>query len=116
MAQIRTALNLYYDDHTHYPTNTTPDCDNWNASAADFGATLGQDAATCYTEVLGTELTAGTRPYLGSVPKDPRNVDNLITTQPQLIYRYVSNPAGTEYAIVYQLEENPGVDQVMRGW
>jgi prepilin-type N-terminal cleavage/methylation domain-containing protein len=116
MAQIRTALNLYYDDHTHYPTNTTPDCDNWNASAADFGATPNQAGATCYSEVLGTELTAGTRPYLGSIPKDPRNTDNLEAVSNQLLYRYVSNPSGSEYAIVYQLEENSGVDQVIRGW
>lgn len=117
MAQIRTALNLYYDDHFGYPTSSaSPDCDNWNAAAPDFGATLNQDGADCYLQVMGTALTGGTRPYLGSAPRDPRNLDNLLTTNPQFIYRYVSNPTGSEYAIVYQLEENPGVDQVIHGW
>jgi len=121
MAQIRTALNLYYDDHLGYPTSAaSPDCDNWVATEP-YGATLDQAGADCYSLVLGPALTGGTRPYLGSLPKDPRNPGNQIATQGQFIYRYVSNnPSNSlyasEYAIAYQLEENPGVDQIIRGW
>lgn len=118
MAQLRTAMNLYYDDHNGYPASN-PRC-TWVA-AAPHGATFDQDGADCYSEVgtdpatsLSEALVASTtRQYLGSMPKDPRNTGNTAATN-EYFYRYVSD--GRDYAIIYRLEEQPGVDQVMRGW
>jgi len=114
MAQIRTALNLYYDNNLRYPTSV--DCDNFVADPAPYGATRDDVGANCYTTVLGAALTGGTRPYLGSIPKDPRNPSNLITFSDNYIYRYAADPTGSEYVIAYRLEEDAANDQFIRGW
>lgn len=111
MAQLRTALNIYYDDMQKYPT-----CDHWDETRADFGATPDANGANCYTQQVTTALAGGSRPYLASMPRDPQNPDNNPTKSAALLYRYVSNSTGLQYALVYQLEEKPGVDQVTRGW
>lgn len=109
MAQIRTAMNIYYDDKMAYPV-----CGTWDP-VAPFGAPIDQQAsADCYFVTLNTALTGGVKPYMGSMPKDPRNVDNKITTEPNFLYRYVSD--GRSYALIYRLEEEPTIDQVIRGW
>ncbi|MBI4812638.1 prepilin-type N-terminal cleavage/methylation domain-containing protein [Candidatus Falkowbacteria bacterium] len=111
-AQLRTALNLYYDNNNRYPI-----CDHWNEGRADFGATPDNNGAGCYNTQLSNDLTGGSRPYLASMPKDPRNPTNSPAVSASLLYRYVSNGDGSQYALVYQLEEQQiGVDQVMRGW
>lgn len=111
MAQIRTALYLYYDDNEHYPI-----CGIWNATSADFGATPTTAGAQCYTGALATGLSSGSRPYMAQMPKDPKNTTNDPSVSAASLYRYVSMADGSEYALVYQLEENPGVDRVLRGW
>lgn len=111
MAQIRTALNIYYDDFKRYPV-----CDNWDTGRTDFGATPDVAGADCYNANLATALTSGTRPYMMDEPKDPKNSANNPAVSSVYLYRYVSNTDGSEYALVYQLEEAPGIDQVMRGW
>src|SRR3989344_5703822 len=111
MAQIRTALNIYYDDNEAYPG-----CGTWNDTAPDFGATVNDAAdggAGCYIGALNIALTSGSRPYLGSMPKDPKNPNNLVSIDPVYAYRYVSD--GTQYAIVYRVEDNTNL-QVFRGW
>lgn len=111
MAQLRTALNLYYDDNNYrYPA-----CGTLDILATDFGATVGTGAgtgSTCYSTILASALTSGTRPLMDRIPEDPRNPTNDSVVDPIHIYRYVSD--GSEYAIVYTLEESG--QQVMRGW
>ncbi|HBI97092.1 MAG: Type II secretion system pseudopilin OxpG [Candidatus Falkowbacteria bacterium GW2011_GWC2_38_22] len=111
MAQIRTALGLYYYDNNKYP-----ECGTWDDLRVDFGATIGDavgDGSDCYIW-LGTILTAGARPIIQQMPLDPQNNNNKAATDPVHIYRYVTDPGGTQYAMVYTLEE--GGETVFRGW
>lgn len=111
MAQIRTALNIYYDDHIEYPA-----CGTWNGNAPDYGATANDSAnggAGCYIGALNTALTSGPKPYLGSMPRDPKNQNNLASVDSTYVYRYVSD--GTQYAIAYRVEDDVNL-QVFRGW
>ncbi|MFA6393927.1 MAG: prepilin-type N-terminal cleavage/methylation domain-containing protein [Patescibacteria group bacterium] len=103
MAQMRTAMNLYYDDHSSFPV-----CGTFNSGAADFGAT-----DVCWSGTLATALTSGTKPYMAEMPEDPRNQNNDPVVSAVYIYRYASN--GTEYAITYRLEEVTDL-KVIRGW
>ena len=112
MAQLRTAMNIYYDDNQRYPK-----CggDRWH-EGGDFGATPDNNGANCYNGQLTADLSGGSRPYLVPMPRDPQNPDNNPAKSASLLYRYVSDPGGLQYALVYQIEDNPGVDQVIRGW
>ena len=103
MSQMRTALNLYYDDELGYPI-----CGTWSGTSEDFGAT-----ADCYNGALTTALSGGTRPYMANIPTDPKNPTNSPSQSATYLYRYVSN--GSEYAITYRLEESTAL-QVIRGW
>lgn len=110
MAQLRTALYLYYDDNLGYPL-----CGNWDDLVADFGANAGDaidDGTWCYNNDLTADLTAGSRPIMARLPVEPANRANLFADDPIYNYRYVSD--GDQYAIVYTLED--GGEQVMRGW
>ena len=111
MSQLRTALNLYFDDNYYqYPA-----CGTFDLSASDFGASVGAGAgtgSTCYSTILSTSLTGGTRPLMDRLPEEPRNPTNDPAVNSTYVYRYASN--GSEYVIVYTLEE--GGQQVMRGW
>ena len=112
MAQIRTALSLYNFENAHYPI-----CGVWDGAAADFGATVGDavdDGSWCYLNVLGADLTAGARPIMMVMPLDPMNDDNLAAANNTYIYRYVTDATGSEYALVYTLEE--GGVKMIRGW
>lgn len=117
MAQLRTALNLYYDENLEYPV-----CGNWDDASPDFGANVDASSDTsgssCYykfdnpsVSVLNTELCTGAKPVMGILPKDPKNTDNNPSANSN-VYRYVSD--GTQYAVVYILED--GGLQIMRGW
>ena len=111
MAQLRTALVLYYDDNLAYPI-----CNNWDEGEADFGANVA-NGAPCYINVLEPALTGGARPIMGYAPKDPKNPNNVDLAgggDDIYIYRYVSDASGSQYAVVYTLED--GSEQVMRGW
>lgn len=117
MAQIRTALNIYYDDFKRYPVAANPPCNDWDSGRSDYGAQPNAAGAACYNNILTTALTSGSRPYMINTPKDPKNIANDASISSTYLYRYISNADGSEYAIAYQLEqEMPGVDQVMRGW
>lgn len=111
MAQLRTALNLYYDDNNY----EYPECGILDPGADDYGADVGSGAdtgSTCYTTILSDALTSGSRPLMGRLPEEPKNPTNDADIDGVYIYRYVSD--GEEYAIVYTLEE--GGEQLMRGW
>jgi type II secretion system protein G len=58
LEQIRTALELYYDDHGYYPPS---DC-GWDCNGYDYSGDASWDA-------LAAELA----PYIPSLPKDPLN-------------------------------------------
>lgn len=111
MAQLRTALNLYYDDNNYqYPA-----CGTLDSGADDYGANVGSGAgtgSTCYSTILSDALTSGSRPLMSRLPEEPRNPTNDPDEDSVYIYRYVSD--GLEYAIAYTLEE--GGEQLMRGW
>jgi len=109
MTQIRTAINLYYDENNRYPI-----CGSWDDNAADFGASV-QAGSNCYSTTLATALTAGAKPYLGQLPKDPKNPANDFSFDSTYLYRYVSKADGLEYALAYRLEENTDL-QLIRGW
>jgi prepilin-type N-terminal cleavage/methylation domain-containing protein len=109
MAQIRTALNLYYDDNLSYPI-----CGTWNGDDEDFGAAVSAGSA-CYNGTLTTALSGGARPFLGEMPKDPKNTTNDPNVSNVYLYRYVSNSDGTMYALVYRIEDSTSL-QYIRGW
>lgn len=118
MSQLRTALSIYYDDHNEYPV-----CGSWESTSPDFGANVGGsagDGSNCYVcnsaGCLNYELTRGAKPYLGKIPLDPKNPSNVPASgggDDTYIYRYVSD--GSQYAIVYHVEDDPAL-QVFRGW
>lgn len=109
MTQLRTAFNLYYDENGKYPA-----CGTWDNNSTDFGATP-QTGSNCYNTAVGTALTGGSKPYLGQLPKDPKNSTNSPTVDTTYLYRYVSKTDGSEYALVYRIEENTDL-QTIRGW
>lgn len=116
MAQLRTALNLYYDDYYHYPI-----CDesDWNDTQPDMGSTP-QNGSDCYNgnnpQELTFELTSGSRPYMDKTPKDPKNLTNSPAISTTYLYRYISKNNGEQCAVIYYLEENPTTPKVMRGY
>ncbi|MEI6597197.1 MAG: prepilin-type N-terminal cleavage/methylation domain-containing protein [bacterium] len=109
MTQIRTAMYLYYDDNAAYPI-----CGTWNDSTPDFGA-VAAAGSVCYNTTLTTALSSGTKPYFGKMPKDPKNPTNSNAVDSTYLYRYVSKGDGSEYALVYRIEDNTDL-QVLRGW
>ncbi len=109
MSQIRTALNLFYDDNLSYPI-----CGSWNGNDEDFGAAV-DSGSTCYNTALTTALSGGTRPFLGVMPRDPLNPNNDPNASNTYLYRYVSDSEGTAYALVYMIEDSD-VLQNIRGW
>ena len=109
MTQMRTAINLYYDENSKYPT-----CGTWDNNASDFGATT-QAGSNCYNTAVAAAVTAGAKPYLSPLPKDPKNPANDPNVDGTYLYRYVSNSDGSEYALVYRIEDNTSL-QVIRGW
>ncbi|MDO8592890.1 MAG: type II secretion system protein [bacterium] len=109
MTQMRTALNLYYDENSKYPV-----CGSWDSNSSDFGAGL-QDGSNCYNTALAAAITAGAKPYLNPLPKDPKNSANDSSVDGTYLYRYVSKSDGSEYALVYRIEDNTDL-QVIRGW
>lgn len=112
MAQIRTALNIYYDDYGYYPTNSTCE-NNWDEDLDDYGATADTNGSGCYN-ILDGLLVSISRPYISKLPVDPKNQTNNSATDNTYLYRYVTNPGGKEYALVYTLES--GGEQLIRGW
>lgn len=114
MSQIRTALNMYYDNNGHYPF-----CDqtNWNDALPNFGSAPDAGSA-CYNGTLTTDLTGNNpRPVMSHLPADPRNLNNRTAAaggSDQYIYRYISNADGSQFAVVYELEE--GGLQNVRSW
>ncbi|MDD4900853.1 MAG: type II secretion system protein [Patescibacteria group bacterium] len=112
MTQIRTAINIYYDENNQYPI-----CggSSWDGARADFGAAPTPTFADCYKVALGEALTGGAKPYLNPMPKDPKNPTNDPAVDSIYFYRYISKSNGSEYALVYRIEESADL-QVIRGW
>jgi len=113
VAQLRTALNLFYDDNNRYPL-----CGTWiDDEAQDFGAVVGDnigEGCDCYLNALSVDLEAGERPIMQQTPRDPKNETNNCAFSAEFNYRYVSTLSGDEYALFYTLE-NEG-EKYIRGW
>jgi prepilin-type N-terminal cleavage/methylation domain-containing protein len=129
MAQLRTALSLYYDDNGRYPVC---DGDVWDPSDQLFGTTI-ERGSDCYLDPTGPDidvtettvveaLSNPSRPIMPDIPTDPRNENNeTVAENPtngsnEFIYLYVSDPFGLQYAIVYRLEEDPLTWTYSRGY
>jgi len=111
IVQVRIALSLYYDDNTEYPI-----CGTWNDAEADYGASP-EAGSSCYNDVLAAALTSGSKPYIGELPKDPRNPNNDPAVSSTYLYRYVSSSSGDQFALVYETEDtSDSSPQVVRGW
>ena len=101
MAQMRTALNVYYDIYERYPV-----CDlTWDDTLIDYGADY-----QCYNIELQNGLAGGARPLVNEMPHDPKNSVNLTVADEaenghdSYIYKYVSDTEGSEYIMTYRLE------------
>lgn len=111
MAQIRTALNVYYDIHERYPICSV----TWDSDLINYGADY-----ECYNLELTDELTTGENPLVSAMPADPKNKDNVTTVDDvefghdTYIYKYVSDDDGSQYVITYRLEGEEE-DRVFRG-
>lgn len=127
MAQMRTALGLYYMENNRYPicgsahySDTKPP-DDYGANIGNAGDTANPPAAAegswCYINTLRDTLTSGSKPLLQEMPVDPMNKNNVPLADgghDTYIYRYVSNSEGQVYVLAYTLEE--GGLQVIRGF
>ena len=117
MAQMRTALGLYYMDNNRYPICGSNHFDL--AVPPDYGANVSNVADTnvppadgggswCYINTLKEALTTGMKPMLQDMPVDPMNKSNVPLADggnDNYIYRYASNADGQTYVLVYTLEE-----------
>ncbi|MEA3398355.1 MAG: prepilin-type N-terminal cleavage/methylation domain-containing protein, partial [Patescibacteria group bacterium] len=110
MNQLRTALNMYYDDNFRYPACGEA---NWvDDELQDYGADdiANGDAANgacwCYINELEPELSFGSQPIMPDPPRDPKNSLNSCSTDGIYNYRYISTNNGSMYAVVYTLEED----------
>lgn len=65
LKQVQTALELYYTDKSAYPDGS--------------GTELGSDAAACLNAAAGFTTTNCDKPYMGQVPKDPKDTKYLYT-------------------------------------
>ena len=97
LREMRTALELYYDEHQKYPIHTS-----WMFSNASSWNTLASDLSQ----------------YMQTLPVDPRNTS---TTGPWVngdyVYAYVSDAGGTKYDLVAQFEEPSNPNRcAVRGW
>ncbi len=98
LAQMRVALALYYDNNFEYPK-----CGDLNKDSEDFGATV-----DCYNNTLKDALVSQAKPYMASLPDDPKNTDLYV-------YKYVSD--GKEFVITYETEDSrDGSPILVRGW
>lgn len=120
MAQVRTALNVYYDAHGVYPYCDGANLDmEWEvADGLPVGGATLENGSICYRDVLGAALTAYPRPLLDRMPTDPKNEGNKLTADggnDLYLYRYIAND--DSYMMIYFLEEDGGVEpQIIRGW
>jgi len=98
MSQLRTALNLYYDDELEYP-----DCDGSasdDANISCYSGTGGDD--TSLQEAL---IDDPSKPYIGSLPLDPRNPTNTTADDPTYFYGYNWDDTEEAYTIYCALED-----------
>lgn len=115
MAQLRTALSIYFDEYNRYPVSA---CEaDWTGVEPEFGTEVDLSASSdCYNNDLTAELEGGARPIMPRVPLDPLNQNNNPITDPLFLYRYITTGNGREYVVVYRTEEDPLNVEYMRGW
>ena len=113
MAQLRTALNLYYEDNAGYPISAYES--EWNYGDVHFGASA-QNGADSYLNDLIPAIASGTRPLMEKIPLDPKNPTNDPALSQAYLYRYITTDNGSEYAISYYLEGDLSAPEHIRGW
>jgi len=111
MAQLRTALAFYFDEHTNYPVCNAAGLDF--SSPPNFGISA-TDGCQCYLDVLEAELKLGPKPIMPDPPRDPLNAGNTVATNPTYNFRYATDASGEQYALMYALED--GGEKYIRGW
>lgn len=102
MAQLRTALNLYYDDKLKYPdcrANST-DAEKVLCYSGDGNVAAGNGDSLYEALITIPSL----KPYMGSLPKDPRNPTNTLAADPVYFYGYQYDSANQKYTIYCTLE------------
>lgn len=110
MAQLRTALNMYYDDHptTGYPVcnakDTDPNAERVICYSGDGVVTAGNGLSL--QEAL---IDNAQKPYIGSLPKDPINPTNSLTVNLTYFLGYDA-PTAQEYKIFCNLESGGNCD------
>ena len=120
MGQLKTALILYFEENTRYPV-----CDeenfniDWETDSDEVMGSSLVNGSDCYNIELADALETGERPIMSSIPKDPLNLINVTAANSGndvYLYRYISYDNGSEYALIYFLEEEVNIPQVIRGW
>ena len=104
MAQLRTALYLYFDDNSYrYPICDTGWNQDWVPADGEpvMGSTV-SDGHTCYP----MSWLPPWRPVPAdhAEPSSPKNPDNLPAASggdDTFIYRYISDSTGSQYALIY---------------
>lgn len=120
MAQIRTALDVYYTFHEEYPYCDGSNLDmEWEiADGLPVGGSSLENGSICYNEILRDALTLPPRPLLDDMPRDPRNETNQPLSgggNDTYLYRYIAEE--DQYMLIYFLEEDEGAEpQIIRGW
>ncbi len=94
LSQIRSALNLYFDNHNYYPVMATDICGTWRRSDAVA-------PSACWSE-FGTSLSQ----WLPVMPKDPRNLTTTDSPPVAFIYAYSTVNDGAGYRLATVLETN----------
>jgi prepilin-type N-terminal cleavage/methylation domain-containing protein len=115
MTQLRTALNLYYDDNNQYPACLDNSWDDTDTVFFGANANNGAKGSACFFGELKNALSSGSKPLIDKIPLDPRNPANDPAVNPPFFYRYMNNTDGNEYVLVYYLEESPATPQVIHG-
>lgn len=111
MAQLRTAMSFYYDDHNAYPICGSG---SFDVSDPNFGITPGDnigEGCDCYN-YMAEKLTEGSKPIMQDTPADPLNKPNKCDDS-EFNFQYLS-VIGNEYVLVYNLED--GGKKYIRGW
>lgn len=90
LRSIQTALRLYYNDNSNYPTN--------NVSGEIMGCTAGVSKCT-----WGDEWVVGTTVYMSKLPKDPLDSQ---------VYKYEADSANDSFTLSACLENESDANGV----
>ncbi len=84
--QIRTALEMYFDNNQTYPTGSSVSLGSGNYACLNINGWQSSSTANCSSTI-----------YMQKVPTDPKNATPAL-------YTYTQNGSGASYTISYILE------------